>query len=748
MLISFKAKTIGMLSCLLCATLHLCAESTKPALTVREAIEAAKIVRNINGDSVFLSPDQTKYLVVIQRGDIVRNGTWLELVCGDTRSLNSASSPATIARLFSISTAGLHDLISNIQWIENGKSVAFLWNDGRRPTYVAAVEVRTGRMRTVVQHETPIAKYDISSDGRNVVFIAYRRRDEKKLSEMRRKGFAVTDQSIWALLDGNVDGWERREHYEVLFSAMGARPHRVQIPLERWAVTPEALKVSPDGHFAVLILPAGKPPTHWDKYTEHVFKDIYLPPAREHPDSPNWIRRYFLIDLKRGIARPLWDAPSNPVGRVLWSPDSRHLMVGPTFVPISMADAAGLAGIAVVDLDVTTGEFLAVPANAATSEFGYEPRRWSGRNIVELVEADREDGRRLSFQKTHGSWEAVERDTTAQAAQPVVRVEVRENINTPPAIYAVESATGRERLVGDLNPHLADFELGRVEVVHWEATDGRPWTGLLYHPSGCQPGGRCPFVVQTHGYLLNEFSLDGGFTTVFAAQPLAGRGIAVLQVGGPDDCDALEGGTPREADTYVAGFEGAIQHFIALGLADPDKVGIIGFSRTGWLVLSMLMRADVRLAAAEVADNIDGSYLQYVLADSGGRASYEASNGASPFGKGMEVWLRNAPGFNVEKFHTPLRMELDSGPISYVLSYWEVFTNLRHLGKPVELFVIPDIEHGTHVLQNPAQRLASQGATVDWFSFWLKGEEDGDPRKAEQYRRWRRLRLQQSNPKS
>jgi len=29
---------------------------------------------------------------------------------------------------------------------------------------------------------------------------------------------------------------------------------------------------------------------------------------------------------------------------------------------------------------------------------------------------------------------------------------------------------------------------------------------------------------------------------------------------------------------------------------------------------------------------------------------------------------------------------------------------------------------------------------VDWYCFWLKGEEDPDPAKSEQYRRWRKLR--------
>lgn len=73
-----------------------------------------------------------------------------------------------------------------------------------------------------------------------------------------------------------------------------------------------------------------------------------------------------------------------------------------------------------------------------------------------------------------------------------------------------------------------------------------------------------------------------------------------------------------------------------------------------------------------------------------------------------------------------------------------MFSNLRYVGKPVELSIIPDIKRGVHVLQNPAQRLASQGGTVDWFRFWLKGDVDSDPAKAEQYARWRELRNSQA----
>jgi hypothetical protein len=54
------------------------------------------------------------------------------------------------------------------------------------------------------------------------------------------------------------------------------------------------------------------------------------------------------------------------------------------------------------------------------------------------------------------------------------------------------------------------------------------------------------------------------------------------------------------------------------------------------------------------------------------------------------------------------------------------------------MIYIPD---GVHILEKPWERMESQDATVDWFCFWLKDEEDPDPAKAEQCVRWRELAI-------
>ena len=56
------------------------------------------------------------------------------------------------------------------------------------------------------------------------------------------------------------------------------------------------------------------------------------------------------------------------------------------------------------------------------------------------------------------------------------------------------------------------------------------------------------------------------------------------------------------------------------------------------------------------------------------------------------------------------------------------------------------LPNAAHIIAKPLERLASEQGDVDWFDFWLNGDEDPDPTKAGQYARWRELRkLQEQN---
>ena len=87
---------------------------------------------------------------------------------------------------------------------------------------------------------------------------------------------------------------------------------------------------------------------------------------------------------------------------------------------------------------------------------------------------------------------------------------------------------------------------------------------------------------------------------MFAAQPLANLDIFVLQV--EDKVTENVVHTPAEAEMYMymGGYEAAIETLTWSKLVDREKIGLAGFSRTGWHVEYALTRSKVHYAAAVV----------------------------------------------------------------------------------------------------------------------------------------------------
>jgi dipeptidyl aminopeptidase/acylaminoacyl peptidase len=242
-------------------------------------------------------------------------------------------------------------------------------------------------------------------------------------------------------------------------------------------------------------------------------------------------------------------------------------------------------------------------------------------------------------------------------------------------------------------------------------------------------------VIQTHGFEENQFFPSGLYPTAFAARALAGVGMLVLQV---SEHTSVVVGTPAEGPWAVSSYEAAVNQMLSEGLVDPDRIGIIGFSRTCFYVMETLTTSSLHLKAASVTDGVMETYSQYLLHPERPSKETNAIIGAPPFGEGLQQWLKRSPGFNLDKITAPL-LVVGNGPSS-LLNMWEPYAGLSLLHKPVDLVMLNTDEH---VLTNPAVRLASQGGSVDWFRFWLQDYENPDPAKAEQYKRWRELRKMQ-----
>jgi len=337
--------------------------------------------------------------------------------------------------------------------------------------------------------------------------------------------------------------------------------------------------------------------------------------------------------------------------------------------------------------------------------------------------------------RTDGTWHLSAQVKGAPTlGQNGFEVNIKQGFNEPPMLVATHKEVSR--VIWDPNPQLKNVEMGQADVYTWKDKEGRESSGVLYKPNHYKPGQRYPLVIQTHGLGESQsgFRPSGVYPTAFAARALAAAGIIVIQV--DEHCPTL---TPNEGPCAVSEYESAASQLVSEGVADPEKIGIIGFSRSCFYVMEALTTGSLHFKAASITDGVMEDYFQYLLDVGTGRDISPESDltiGVKPFGAGLQQWLKRSPGFNLDKINSPLLVVGTTHPWS-LLNMWAPYAGLRSLHKPVDLIILNTHEH---VLTNPAARIASQGGSVDWFRFWLQNYEDPDPTKAAQYKRWRELR--------
>jgi dipeptidyl aminopeptidase/acylaminoacyl peptidase len=195
---------------------------------------------------------------------------------------------------------------------------------------------------------------------------------------------------------------------------------------------------------------------------------------------------------------------------------------------------------------------------------------------------------------------------------------------------------------------------------------------------------------------------------------------------------------------FMDGVRGAIDALVADGLVDRDRVGIMGWSMTGERVLNQVTFSDAPIRAATILDGDANTLFSltvtYGVSD-GIQARKATTNDGLPFGETLEAWVRNDPALHTDCVRAALRIE-SYGP--WVRNNWDVYGLLRRQFKPAEMVILPG---GTHGLMTPSERMISLQGNVDWFRFWLKGEERSEPflwaesdlTLKDQYRRWHEM---------
>jgi dipeptidyl aminopeptidase/acylaminoacyl peptidase len=262
---------------------------------------------------------------------------------------------------------------------------------------------------------------------------------------------------------------------------------------------------------------------------------------------------------------------------------------------------------------------------------------------------------------------------------------------------------------------LAKIALGTVERYKAKSADGTMIDAYLTRPPNAPAGNnvKLPTILRIHGGPVSQYST--GFNQEW--QMLAAQGFAVVAANprgssgyGRDFSRAIwaDWGN-KDYDDVIA----AVDTAIAMGVADPDRLGVGGWSYGGILTDHVISKT-TRFKAA-----ISGASEFNYLANYGNdhyQRQWEAELGL-PWQK-PEVWMRISPFFRMDKIVTPtLVLGGDLDVNVPIIGGQQLYQGLKRLGRDTELVVYPGEYHG---IRRPSFQKDRYERYITWYSKYLK----------------------------
>lgn len=554
------------------------------------------------------------------------------------------------------------------RWAPSGDRIAFLSDRGGKTMQLFLLPMGGGEATQLTHGKSGVGEFAWTRDGKQIAFL-------------------MADPE--AETDSDVIHFEDHPRFQ--------RLHLVDVATgEVRAVSPEGLQIwefseSPDGRsFAVI---ASALPWEWSWYQSAVG----------------------LVDTKTGGYRELCKT-ERQVALPRWSPDGSWI----AFLSSRWSDRGSHAG-GLWLVDAAGGQPRHVTQGYEGSLTWFD---WleQGRLLFigyEGIQAT------LGYMTPTGSRELLWKETAAFGPRFHPRFTragdrlavVREDLNTAPDVWTCDIAatalSWEQR--SESNPVVATLDRGEAQVIRWDAPDGEEIEGILLTPAGLAEGERAPLVTIVHG---GPTALFGARVNWFWAPFLAAAGIAVFM---PNPRGSTGRGLAfAEANLGDMGggdfrdIMSGIDAVIAMGAADPDRLGIAGWSYGGFMAAWAVTQTD-RFKAA-VAGAAITNWLSF-HGTSNIPTWDEAYMMASPYeGDAYRHW---SPITHVGRVKTPtLLLHGEQDECVHVSQAYEFVRGLRDNGVRAHLRVYPREPHG---LREKAHIKENQEAVVNWFVEHLKG---------------------------
>jgi dipeptidyl aminopeptidase/acylaminoacyl peptidase len=567
------------------------------------------------------------------------------------------------------------------RWSPDGTWIGFVSSRNGKAN-VWRINPAGGEAEMITEEKGGIGSFEWAPDGRSIAFVM---RDPKTEAEEK----ADKEKRDWRTLDENLK-MNRLYVAPIEKGADGKRTARLLTPGPQ---SVNDFSWAPDG--ASIVFEHQKTPTTNDWPTSDLAivsvrdgavkplatsraaesEPLYSPDGRSiaftvSDDPPSWAgeRRVHVVPAAGGPSRPLAVTPDHQPDLVGWSADGSRLIVSET------------VGV--------SGRLLSVPADGSAAA---------------LIESGP-----LSI-----SAAAINRGGTmlGYVAQDLDRAPEPFAAPLGAALSGVKLASVQPAFVAPI---------GRSESLTWKSTDGRTIEGILTYPVGHKAGVRAPLLLVIHGGPAGVFVRSFvGTPSPYPIAAFAARGYAVLRV------------NPRGSSGYGRDFRHAnrsdwgggdyrdlmtgVDHVIAMGVADANRLGVMGWSYGGFMT-SWVVTQTKRFKAASAGAAVTNLMSFTGVTDIPG---FVPDYFGGEYWDVFDKWRTHSAMFNVRGVTTPTLIQHgeadDRVPIS---QGYEFYNALKRQGVPTKFTVYPRQPHG---FTEPKMTLDAARANLEWFDRFVLG---------------------------
>jgi len=592
------------------------------------------------------------------------------------------------------------------QWSPDGSYIAFL-ADRDKGTQVWVIPVDGGEADKLTSEENDVQSFRWAPDGKLIAFVARDTPKDKAEREKRKK-----DKFDAIVVDSD---FSYSHLWTIDFEAKdnGTRDKK---RLTEGDFTVSDPQWSPDGASIAFVMSK-------DGAQESSFVDIS---DARHTDI-------YIVSTKGGLPRQLTTNPG-PDANPQWSPDGKLIAYTSSAEQKSWA---AKSDVMVISPDGgaarnLTNDFFE-SANSGASSMAWAPDGntlyfSSGvglyTHIFSVSAGGGEVAQVTRESRNYNSFDISVQPAAAKAPAPnsqemthapiwKIAYTVNDSFTADDIWVAPLKNIEQAKKITWVNPQIRDFALAKTRVIKWKGPDNLDIEGLLTLPLVYEEGKRYPLVLQIHG------GPYGRFTDTFnsRSQLWAANGYAVLM---PNPRGSIGYGN-RFATANVGDWGGkdfkdimaGVDTLIARGIADPDKMVVMGGSYGGFMTFWTITQTD-RFKAAIGHAGISDWYSFHGQSDIPGLMEY--GFGGQPWAS-AETYRKWSPMTHVDRVKTPLLIthgERDLRvPIAQAEQYYRA---LKKRG--VETVFLRYPREG-HSIQEPNHQIDLFQRQLEWFDSHL-----------------------------